>query len=412
MNRWLFLWARLRSQVWVRATLYAVFGCLAALAAALGAPFVPREMAERLGGESVEALLNILASSLLAVATFSLGAMVSAYTAMSQSATPRVAALITSDGSTQKSLSTFVGAFLYAVVATTAVNANYYGAEGRAVLFVTSLIVVVLVAVRLLSWISRLSSLARLSHMIELVEDRTTRALESLPAVAPRPHEVVAGPTVSSPRTGYVQNVDRRALQAAAEARDLRIEILAPTGAFVRQGEPLCRVAGDAADAVDEIRSAFVLDRGRTYEQDPRHGLTVLGEIGARALSRAVNDPGTAIEIVGVAVRVLDGWARTDPSPVKRDRAACDRLSEAPIHPADLLDDVYGPIVRHGSQELSVAIRMQKALRSLAAADSVLTGPAMDLSRQAARRALRELEAEDADRFRREFDLAPDVTEP
>ena len=72
----------------MRASFYALFGCVAALAAVFLTPWVPSQMAERLGGESVEAILAILASSLLAVATFSLGAMVSAYTAVSQAASP------------------------------------------------------------------------------------------------------------------------------------------------------------------------------------------------------------------------------------------------------------------------------------------------------------------------------------
>ncbi|MDP3402215.1 MAG: DUF2254 family protein, partial [Brevundimonas sp.] len=110
MNRWLFYWRKLTRQLWVRATAYAGFGIGAALIAAWGAPFVPSEMAERIGNESVEEILTILASSLLAVATFSVGAMVTAYTSVASSATPRVAALVTADDRTQKALSTFVGA--------------------------------------------------------------------------------------------------------------------------------------------------------------------------------------------------------------------------------------------------------------------------------------------------------------
>lgn len=83
MNRWLFTLRKIRSELWVRASFYALFGCVAALAAVFLTPWVPSGMADRLGGESVEAILAILASSLLAVATFSLGAMVSAYTAVS-----------------------------------------------------------------------------------------------------------------------------------------------------------------------------------------------------------------------------------------------------------------------------------------------------------------------------------------
>ncbi len=132
MNRWIFLFRRMSRQLWWRASLYAALGVVAALAAAWGAPFAPPVLAERFGGDSVEAVLTILASSLLAVATFSLGAMVTAYTSVSSAATPRAAALITGDESTQKALATFVGAFLYAIVGSRRSMRNITGrAAGR-----------------------------------------------------------------------------------------------------------------------------------------------------------------------------------------------------------------------------------------------------------------------------------------
>ena len=402
MNRWLFTWRKLRSEIWVRASFYALFGCGAALAAVFLTPWVPSEMADRLGGESVEAILAILASSLLAVATFSLGAMVSAYTAVSQAASPRVAALVTSDETTQKSLATFVGAFLYAVVATTAVNARYYGPKGRAVLFVTSLAVVVLVAFRLLAWINRLSSLARLSHMIEKVEDETAAALKPCRLSAGGRGERLTGAIVASPMTGYVQNIDRRALGTIAERHGCRIEVVATTGAFVRRDEPLSRLDGTAPSpsVVTDVVSAFTMDRARTFAQDPRHGLIVLGEIGGKAMSAAVHDPGTAIAVIGAGVRIFDDWSRPlDPAAAE---PSGDRVIEPDLDGADLLDDLFGPLVRFGLGDLQVAVRLSKALRSLGDNGSALAPAARALADEVAARALKDLPEPDAARFEAE----------
>ncbi|RZJ83068.1 MAG: DUF2254 domain-containing protein, partial [Brevundimonas sp.] len=266
MQRWRYHWRILRTRIWFRAGLYAGFGVAAALLAVIAAPLVPKPMADRLGGDSVGQILTILASSLLAVATFSLGAWVSAYTAVSQAATPRVASLVTADQSSQRSLATFVGAFLYAVVAVTAVNARYYGPEGRAVLYLTSLVVVGLVAVRLLGWINRLSRLARLSHMIELVEDRTSAALAEQPPVPAAPP--IAGAEVLAETTGYVQNIDLPHLQDLAERHDIRFEVLAPVGAFRRRGQALGRVSTPdlSAETAASLEAAFSIARARTFE--------------------------------------------------------------------------------------------------------------------------------------------------
>lgn len=387
MNRWLFFWRRLTRQLWVRASAYAGLGLAASLLAVLLAPWVPDDMAERLGGQSVEAVLTVLASSLLGVATFSVGAMVTAYTSVSSAASPRVAALVTSDGETQKSLATFVGAFLYAIVSVTAINAHYYGQEGRAILFLFSLAVVGLVAFRLLAWINRLSSLARVGHMVDLVESEARRALSQRranPWLGGRAGRLDVAVEVIADATGYVQNVDPDRLQAVAEDHDCQVQIVAAPGAFVRRGEVLARVDLPRCDdgAQDAFRSAFAIGDSRSYDQDPRFGLIVLGEIAAKALSAGINDSGTAIQVIGSGVRLLEQWA-THPRP---DAPRCDRLLAPSVAEADLLDDVFGPIARHGAADVTVAIRLRKGLLSLAGLDA-LAAPARAMADEALERA-------------------------
>lgn len=376
MNRWLFLWRRLSRELWWRASLYAAFSVVAALAASLLQPFVPEKMAERLGGESVEQVLAILSSSMLAVATFSLGAMVTAYTSVSSSATPRAAALITADESTQRSLATFVGAFLYGVVGITAINAGYYGPQGRAVLFVLSLLVVGLVAFRLLAWVSRLTSLARLGSTVERVESETCRALKidaETPCLGGTEGRLDTGVAINAAQTGYVQNIDVDRLQALAERLDGRIEITARPGAFVMRGEPLARIAATTVTDKDAgaVDHAFSIVAARSFDQDPRYGLIVLGEISAKALLAAINDVGTAVQVIGTGVRLLEQWADAAAGAQREPRRP--RLLTYALEPDELLDDIYGPTLRHGAGDLTVALRLRKALRSLAAGAPALS---------------------------------------
>lgn len=394
MNRWLFVWKRTTRELWFRAGLYAVFGVAAALAAVVAAPLVPSEMADRFGGESVEQVLTILASSLLAVATFSLGAMVTAYTAVSSAATPRVASLVTGDEATQKSLATFVGAFLYAIVGVTALNAHYYAAAGRAVLFLISLAVVGLVAFRLLAWINRLSRLARLGHMIELVEGRATRALleaAARPNLGGRAGTLgVQALAVLSPKTGYVQNVDPDHLQSAAEAAGTDVEVVAVPGTFVCRGEVLCRLDLTRVDEDLEGRicAAFTLGRFRSFDQDPRFALAVLGEIAGKALSPGINDPGTAVEIATTGVRLLDAWCQACEAVPAGAEVTYDRLRAPALVEAAMLDDVFGPLIRYGAGDLLVAIQLQQALNSLASERGPMGGAAARLGKEALKRSL------------------------
>ena len=79
MSRWQWLMSRLGKQLWVRTSAIGVMGILIAVLSAVIEPYLPWELSGEVSREAVDSLLSILASSMLAVTTFSLSIMVSAY---------------------------------------------------------------------------------------------------------------------------------------------------------------------------------------------------------------------------------------------------------------------------------------------------------------------------------------------
>ena len=366
MPNWKFLLSQMWKRLWLRATLYAVLGVCVALLAAAFSRFVPAAVAKPFGGGTVNGLLNVLATSLLAVATFSIAAMLTAYTNVSQSATPRAATLITENQQAQSSLATFIGAFLYSVVAFSANGTGYYGSGGRAIVFFVTLAVLALVAVTLLRWLDQLLSLARVSHAIDQVEHAAAEAMQGpFGRSAPRRTEPPPGATDVTARTvGYVQNVDLEGLGKLAERNGLDIWIDAAPGAFAEPGRVVARVVG-AADGpcLKAVALAFDIGAERSFSQDTRFGLIVLGQIASKALSPGINDPGTAIDVAAAAVRLLADWLTAEPEATPEPRPGV-RIARPAFE--DLVRDVFQPIAIDGASSLAVAMRLQRALAALA----------------------------------------------
>ena len=129
------------------------------------------------------------------------------------------------------------------------------------------------------------------------------------------------------------------------------------------------------------MSGAFTIGDARSYEQDPRFGLIVLAEVASRALSPGVNDPGTAIDVIGTAVRLLHEWCR----PVEDDeegKIEYPRIFVPQLNERHLIEDIFTPIARDGAALAEVGIRLQKALRAVAAM------PSQDLRVAAAGQAL------------------------
>ncbi|WP_316309914.1 DUF2254 family protein, partial [Clavibacter michiganensis] len=109
-----------------RAIAFTVVAVLFALAAGVVGAWIPFEVTVELGQNSVDSILQIIATAMLTATTFSITAMVTAYSSATTIATPRSTKLLIADPTSQTALSTFTGAFVFALVGIIALSTGYY----------------------------------------------------------------------------------------------------------------------------------------------------------------------------------------------------------------------------------------------------------------------------------------------
>jgi len=398
---WRLLLRRTARRIWFRSVVFSLVAVLLAVAARYLAPWLPEHFEGNIGQDSVGGILQILASSMLAVTTFSLTAMVSAYSSATTLATPRATQLLIQDPTSQNALSTFLGAFLFSIVGIIALSTGFYGDRGRVILFVGTLAVVALIVFTLLRWIAHLTAFGRMSDVIDRVERAAIDAIRDwreAPHLGGHPAVVVpaAAWPVFGERTGYVTHVDVGALQRIAAQADLRLHVAVLPGTLVHPQRPLLRAEGAGDDDCRAaLARAFTVERHRSFDHDPRLGLVTLAEIGSRALSAAVNDAGTAIEVIDAQHRAFRAvLERTDDA---SDATECDRVFVPLPTMADLLEDAFRPLARDGTGAIEVSIRLQKTLAALAGAAPAHAQAIDAMARQAFERASAAF-ASDADR--------------
>lgn len=179
MSKLTWILSRIRRTLWIRVALYAVSGVVVALLASLSERYFPGKAPIDVRSQAIDSLLTIIASSMLAVTTFSVGALTAAYSGATSNGTPRATPLLTEDEIVQHALSTFVGSFLFSIVGLIALKVSAYGPEGRAVLFAMTLVMILLIVVALLRWISRLTKLGRVEDTISRIEEATHTAMKT-----------------------------------------------------------------------------------------------------------------------------------------------------------------------------------------------------------------------------------------
>ena len=370
---------RIRERLWVKPVVICVLSVLAAFIARIADLIDLLGVVPDISFDSIESLLTILSAGMLGVAVFAVGSMISAYASASSTATPRSFPLVIADDVSQNALSSFIGAFIYSIVALIALKNDYYEKAGRFVLFLVTLFVFVIVILSFIRWIDRIARLGRLGHTIDRVEEAAADALRRR-AKAPTLGAKTArgapdGIPVYADQIGYVQRVDVPRLQTLAESSGLHITVASLPGTFSTPDKPLAYIIGERSGTEREIdphtiSEAFVIGKDRVFVDDPRFGLVTLSEIASRALSAAVNDPGTAIEIIGSLVRLFALWDEEHRQPEEL-KVELDRVAVPEISLNDMFDDAFNALSRDGAGTIEVVIRLQRAFNTLASLGDV-----------------------------------------
>jgi len=184
-----------------------------------------------------------------------------------------------------------------------------------------------------------------------------------------------------------VTSVDMAELEEAAEKHGVTVHLVIHPGKLIYPARPLLYLSGGEAKTLDPqpFQNAILIEHDRSFDQDPRFGLVVLSEIASRALSPAVNDPGTAISVLDSGLRCFEAFADASARP---EDPRYSRIHGPEIEMRDLFTDFFTKIARDGSGMVEVQQRVQLCLLALAQSwPALFSVAAADASRDALERA-------------------------
>lgn len=374
MKKKLFIYFHnLREQLWFRPLLFCLVSVGAALLAHQADGTTLDTLVPKIKTESIKGLLNTISSSMLVISIFAVASMLSAFSSASNTATPRSFKIVVTDDLSQNALSVFIGSFIFSIVATVALDNGYYGKSGIFILFLSTLSLLALVILTFLRWVNGISRLGRLEHTISKVESVAAKSLathiknpflNALPLTTP----LLDGQSVLSNFVGYVQHIDMAALQTLATQENLKIQLNCLPGDFIHKNFAI--ISFKASQDIDlevlgqKINDAYHVGDTRWFEEDPRFGFIALSEIASKALSSGINDPGTAIQIIGSHERLFFLWNESSESD-QENEILYDCLTVPKILMADFFDDAFRPISRDGAGNIEVMLRLQKVFKSI-----------------------------------------------
>ncbi|ALO12882.1 putative membrane protein [Streptomyces venezuelae] len=200
-------------------------------------------------------------------------------------------------------LATFTGTFAFAFSLLRSVETDSVPDLGVTLAGVAVAVSLVLLLIYLNRFTHSLRPVAIADLVTRMGEAVFTRGAAAIRDAAPRGDGNVSsdGPVLRlrTGRGGAIQAFNVAGLVAEAARHDCVFVVPRLIGDFVPPGTVLIEVHGGTSKPdPDRVTALVALGAERTIEQDPAFALRVLVDIAIRALSPAVNDPTTAVQVI------------------------------------------------------------------------------------------------------------------
>src|SRR6516165_2977920 len=362
----------LRSSLWIIPLFALLFQQVAwALADTLDTRLAWKGLA--LGLTGAQAMFNAVITLTLSFIVFTFGSLLIAIQVASGQYTPRIiATTLLRDNVIRYTVGLFVFTFLFAIKALDRTESSVH----QLVAFVVGLLGLICI-VAFLFLIDYAARLLRPVSLVRRVGEYGLAVMESVYPERSAEAQSRAG-SQQSPgppertilyrgKSAIVVAVNVETLLVEAEKAKGVIEFVPQVGDFVGSGEPLFILHG-GADAVDErkLRASVVLGAERTMEQDPLFAFRILVDIANKALSKAINDPTTAVLAIDQLHRLLRSAGtrnlRTDQI---LDRAGNLRVIFRTPNWEDFVHLAFSEIRFYGAENIQIARRLRAMIVNL-----------------------------------------------
>lgn len=166
-------------------------------------------------------------------------------------------------------------------------------------------------------------------------------------------------------RPGYLREVNERRLGKVLRKRNLIAVIKVEPGFFLIEGHPLIKFSEPLSEEdANEVLDCFDFHNNEFASENVSYGMRQISEIAVKAISPAINDPGTAmraVNLIGVLLKRLGGVRPYDIGCSDNGRP---RLFYPQPGMQRLLQSVIAPIRIYGAHDPQVLITLLQCLKN------------------------------------------------
>ncbi len=335
------------------------------------------------GPEAARSVLQAISGSLITVTSLTFSLTVVTLQLASSQFSPRLLRTFTSDRFVHVTLALFLAAFAFALTVLRSVRGESDGTSPFVpeISVTVAFVLAIASVIGLVLFLAHLTREIRVETMMRRVNVETQETMDRVfpedhPLPGPEPSPAPGSFPIRSAGSGFLTSLDQEALLQTAIDMGAVIRVDREPGSSLLEGVPFATAwpadpgttftSDERARLVEEVNAAVATGFERTNVQDVGFGFRQLVDVAARALSPGINDPTTAVHVIGHLSDLLCRLAGRNPGP-KHLTGDDGRVRVLVTLPGlkDLLDMAMNQPRQYGAADPAVAGRLLGLLQEL-----------------------------------------------
>jgi uncharacterized membrane protein len=390
-----------RMRIWLSSAMWVPVLAVNVVAIALGIalPILDEQLGDQgslpLAGSSAQAIFSALAGGMITFTGIVFSAVFVAAQIQTSSYSPRLAARLRRDPVVIAGLALPTATATYSLLALAALGSQS-SRPGEDFVPAVTVIVGLLLALGTLgafvALVQRAFESTQIGGILRTLMRRGYAVIDEVHPRGGRVHGATAPHAVDSPvielrhpgPPAVIAAIDRATLLRLADQTGGFVAVVPVVGEYLTPGRVVLRISGAQRDADPALaRRVFVQARQRTIDQDPAFALRMLVDIAIRALSPAINDPTTAVQVLDRIEALLVELATRDPGPsVLVDDDGTPRATVPAPSWAGYMELGLMEVRRYGAESPQIARRLHELYDHLCTVADAGERPRIELERR------------------------------
>lgn len=279
--------------------------------------------------DSARVLLSTLVGGTFSLMVFSFTMVMVILTTATGNYSPRVLPGLISNRFHQLVLGLYLGtiAFITIIIINIGQASFIFKVPALSVLISSMLVFCCLVA--FIFFIHSVSQNVQASHILHKLYCKTKERLlvEIKGSYITTPPDTPQWQIVASSKTGYFQGINGEKLLSFACEQQVQILVISEKGRFLLEGAPLLKVSKPLpASAVEKLQGWVDFHFQERIDVNYLFGFKHIAEVGVKALSPGINDPGTALTAIDYLTHLFTYLPQIGAFKLKKDEHGTARL--------------------------------------------------------------------------------------